>query len=336
MRRRFNNILFIVGIAAVVVMVLAFDVSLKDLWQCLTRAGWWLLAIIALWMVVYSMNALSWRTIIKGSGDCPVSFLRLLQLTLTGYALNSATSIGLVSGEPYRVVQLASRIGTQRATSSVVLFVMMHTYSHFWFWLTAIATYVVLWLTGSVPMPQAVAWVLALATVFSGAGIWLFLIGYRKGLVVWVFALLSHIPGLRGWSRRFVDKHADSLRRIDSEIAQLRGQRRRNFLTSLGLEYGARLLQSGEIAIILVIFQATTGGVFATFLQGFLILAFTSLFANLLGFIPMQLGGREGGFALSVAGLGLTPAIGVAVGILCRARELFFDIVGMILMKIKD
>lgn len=333
MRRRFNNILFIVGVAAVVVMVLAFDVSMKDLWQCLCQAGWWLVAIVALWLVVYSMNALSWRTVIKGSGDCPISFPRLFQLTLTGYALNSATSIGLVSGEPYRVVQLSRYIGTQRATSSVVLFVMMHTYSHFWFWLTAIATYVVLWLTGFVPMPQAVAWVLALAAIFSGAGIWLFLIGYRKGLVVWVFALLSHIPGLKRWSKRFADSHADSLRRIDSEIAQLRGQRRRNFLISLGLEYGSRLLQSGEIAIILVIFHAATGGILYTFLQGFLILAFTSLFANMLGFIPMQLGGREGGFALSVAGLGLTPSIGVAIGILCRARELFFDIVGMAIMK---
>jgi len=57
------------------------------------------------------------------------------------------------------------------------------------------------------------------------------------------------------------------------------------------------------------------------------------LFANLLGFIPLQLGGREGGFAITVAGLGMTAALGLSVSIICRLREITWDIIGVALMK---
>ena len=68
--------------------------------------------------------------------------------------------------------------------------------------------------------------------------------------------------------------------------------------------------------------------------HSFLILAFTSLFANILGFLPLQLGGREGGFALSVAQMGMGGGIGMFVSIISRVRELFWASVGLLLMKV--
>ena len=71
------------------------------------------------------------------------------------------------------------------------------------------------------------------------------------------------------------------------------------------------------------------------FLYSFLILSFTSLFANILGFLPLQLGGREGGFALSVTQLGMTGGVGLFISIICRVRELFWAVVGLALMRVK-
>ena len=64
-------------------------------------------------------------------------------------------------------------------------------------------------------------------------------------------------------------------------------------------------------------------------------LSFTTLFANLIGFLPMQLGVQEGGFVLSIAALGLSAALGIFVSIICRVREIIWIIVGILLMKIK-
>ena len=46
------------------------------------------------------------------------------------------------------------------------------------------------------------------------------------------------------------------------------------------------------------------------FLHSILILSFTTLFANLIGFLPMQLGVQEGGFLISIAAMGLGCAQG--------------------------
>ena len=90
-KKQLNNLFFIVGLAAVVVMVLTFDVSFAELWQQLTRAGYWLIPIIGIWIFVYGLNALAWQHIIRSNcdeNDRPVSFWRIYRLTITGYALN--------------------------------------------------------------------------------------------------------------------------------------------------------------------------------------------------------------------------------------------------------
>lgn len=339
-QRKVKNIFFFIGIVAVVIMCFTFDVSFVELWGYIQQAGYWLVAILALWGVLYMLNAWAWMVIVKGSGPCPVGYAYLLKLTVSGFALNYTTPIGLLGGEPYKIMEMTKHIGVQRATSSVVLFAMMHVFAHFCFWTTSIVLYLVLALMGLLPMNVGVGIVLLLMTVFCSGGIYLFVKGYKNGMVVKLVHFVSRIPGLKKWGRRFEETHHEDLVKIDRQIAELHSQERWTFYKSLLIEYVGRICQSFEIMFMLILFHSVSATQDASyillFLNSFLILSFTSLFANILGFLPLQLGGREGGFALSVSQLGMTGSVAMFISIICRVREIVWAAIGLGLMKIKD
>ena len=339
-KQRLNNLFFFLGIIAVVVMLFTFDVSFAELWQHLCHAGYWMIPIVGIWAVVYAINALSWQCVIKGNTDPGehVSFLRIYRLTITGYALNYATPVGGLGGEPYRIMELSKNIGNQRATSSVILYAMMHIFAHFWFWFTSVFLYLALAAVGDLPLNTAIGIVLGIIIFFCLIAFYLFSKGYRKGLVVKLIRWIGKLPRLKGWSNRMLDSHAEALHNVDSQIAALHQQDKHAFYNSLLLEYLSRIVQSLEVMFMLLLFDIDCGGgmtgLLLTFLHSILIVAFTSLFANLIGFLPMQLGVQEGGFVLSIAALGLSAALGIFVSIICRVREIIWIIVGILLMKI--
>ena len=357
-KQQLNNLFFIVGVVAVVVMILTFDVSFVELWHHLAHAGYWLIPILGIWLLVYGLNALAWKSIIKscsvpGVGDDQqvekVSPWRIYRLTITGYALNYATPVGGLGGEPYRIMELSKNIGNQRATSSVILYGMMHFFAHFWLWFTSIFLYLALAVIDYVPMTPFLGGLMGAAIVFCLVAFYIFSKGYKHGLVVKLIRWIGKIPGLKGWSTRFQERHAEALQNIDKQIAALHKQDKRSFYYSLFMEYASRIVQSLEILFMLLLFGIDCGGgfegLFFTFLYSVLILSFTTLLANLIGFLPMQLGVQEGGFMLSIALIGMSTklgsdvdsaALGIFVSIICRVREILWIAIGMLLMKVDE
>ena len=341
-KQRLNNLFFFLGIVAVVVMLFTFDVSFIELWDHLCHAGYWLIPIIGIWVVVYWLNALAWQSMIEGNigGKAPVSFWRIYRLTITGYALNYATPVGGLGGEPYRIMELSKDIDNQHATSSVILYAMMHFFAHFWFWFISIFIYLGLVLIGDLPISPAIGIILGIIVVFCLTAFYIISRGYKNGLVKYVLGVLSRIPGMKRWTLKFWARHSEAIRNIDEQIAALYAQDTKAFYKSLVYEYLSRVVQSSEVMFMLLLFGIDCGGglggLTLTFLHSILIVSFTTLFANLIGFLPMQLGVQEGGFVLSIAALGLSAALGIFVSIICRVREIIWIIIGIGLMKMKE
>lgn len=321
MKASHKNAFFIFGMAVLAIMLTQLD--FRQVWSGLRHAGYWTVAVVVLWALLYIINNASWYVIINAGERTKVKFWWLYKITVSGFALNYATPGGLMGGEPYRIMSLSPIIGTERASSSVILYVMTHIFSHFWFWLLSVILFIAIH-----PLNAFLATILGLATVFCVLGLWFFIVGYRKGLAVRAMNLLRHLPLIQRWAAPFVVKHREQLDTIDAQIAALHNQNRKSFVAAVLLELSCRIISALEIYFILRVLMPHVG-----YADCILILAFTSLFANLLFFIPLQLGGREGGFLMSVSGLGMTASSGVFVALIVRLRELLWTGIGLLLIK---
>lgn len=325
MKKKYQNLFFLFGIVMLAVMLTQLDY--RQVWDGLKSAGYWFFAVVALWAFLYMFNTATWYIIIKSGSNEPtkINFFWLYKITVSGFALNYTTPCGLMGGEPYRVMSLSPKIGPERASSSVILYAMTHIFSHFLFWILSILIYLL-----TEPLNFFMGILLTSAGAFCLLGVWFFIKGYRKGMAVRLMNLLKHIPGAKKWARGFVERHKEQLDTIDSQIAALHNQNRKSFVSAVLLELACRFCSAFEIMFILLVLTADV-----SFAQCVLILAFTSLFANLLFFIPLQLGGREGGFIMSTAGLALSASAGIFVALIVRIRELIWTAIGLLLINLE-
>ena len=329
MKKKYQNAFFIFGLLVLIVMVTQLD--FREVWAGVKHAGYWFLNALLLWAFLYIFNTATWYIIIDSIGNeqgvcrkCKVGFWWLYKITVSAFALNYATPGGLMGGEPYRIMSLSPKIGTKRASSSVILFVMTHIYSHFWFWLLSVPLYIL-----TQKMTPLTYVILPIIAAISLLVIWFFQIGYRRGIAVTGMNILSHFPMVKRWAAPFVEHNKDKLAEVDAQIAALHNQNPRTYVAAVTLEFLCRFFSTFEIYFILLVIMPEV-----TIPQCVLIYAFTTLFANILFFMPLQLGGREGGFLMSTEGLSMTARAGIFVALLVRVRELIWTAIGLLLIKL--
>ena len=326
MKKKYQNIFFLFGI--VVLVFMAYNLDFAMLWTNIRHAGYWFIAVLALWLLLYLGNTLSWYLIIQSGAPKEriqkVSFAWLYKITVSAFALNYATPGGLMGGEPYRIMELSPKIGTERATSSVLLFVMTHIFCHFLFWLLCLILFLF-----TQPLHLFSGVITLLTACILSLGIWFFMHGYRKGMAVSAMQLCNKIPLIKRYTIPFVAKHQSRLETIDRQIAALHHQNRKTFLAVVCLETLGRIGSALEVMFILLVLMPQVN-----FLHCMLIIAYTSLVANILFFMPLQLVGREGGFILSATQMGFTASTGVFVALIIRVRELIWTATGLLLIKL--
>ena len=325
MKKKYEILFLVIGLAAIAIMIA--NIGIGEILENIRRTAWWFIAIIAVRLLVYPLNALSWKQVILTDEETKrrISFLQLLNITISGYAINYITPVMALGGEPYRILRLKDYTGTKRATSCVLMYAIMHIMSHFVFWIIGFILILVYPGTSTTIKIISVGFIILclLAALFISKF-------YKRGVVVGFFNLLCKIPYIGKKTRKkMTEEFCRNLWDIDEQIQDLYFNHKGRFFKSLALETLSRIVGCLEILFIM---QAINIDV--NLLQAIIISTGTSLFANLIFFSPMQLGTKEGGLILALKSIGLPARNGVYIGLAMRISELFWIIVGVILIKL--
>ena len=320
-----KNFFFILGALALGIMV--YSIGLSNIWRDMKQTGWWFIPIIGMWLIVYTINTLSLYIILRdGSIETKkISFFRLFKLTVSGFAINYITPFGLMGGEPYKIIELQPELGIQKSTSSVLLGTMMRVVAHFIFWMVSIPLllFLVPVLSDSVEIGIFVT---------TGITFLLLLWAYRvytRGGVNRALIISSRLPFIGKKIKAYRDGNQEKINQMDELISDLYKNRKRDFFLSLSFEFIARILVCVEVILMM---QAIKQPI--TFGESVLIESLQSLISNLFFFMPMQMGAREGGFVIVYGILSIPLAYGVFVSLCKRIRELFWTLIGVVLIKV--
>lgn len=286
------------------------------------RTGWYALPIVLVFLPVYLCNALAWHLVMARSRSRP-PFLRTFIITVAGFAINYVTPVVSLGGEPFKIAAVTPWTGASRATSSVIVFGMLHALSHLFIWLTAVGLAFLI-----VPV-DAIATIALIGTGLLLLGLIAFVFGrHRHGVLEDMLDILLRIPLVRRLARRWEPRRPLFVR-IDRQIRGFWLHDRPRFFVALASEYAGRAISMIEYWLILLSLGYTAG-----YFEAFLIGSFASLVLNLLFFVPFALGAKEGGVLAIVAALGMPGSAGVYASLVTRLRELVWIAIGLTLLPL--
>ncbi|MBQ3078868.1 MAG: flippase-like domain-containing protein [Clostridia bacterium] len=325
-KKRMPVVFFIIGVVGVIFMLAKTDLGRID-WQAILHSmPIWLPSLIGLWAAIYAVHTFAYLQIM-GEDKKRISFVHMFKVVISGFALNHVTPVGMIGGEPYRIMELKPKIGTEKATATTLTFTVMHTFSHIMYWLTSAVLFLIFFGFSKGILAPLVAILVAMLGVYI---CFAFFRSGSKGLAVPFLSLLSRIPLIGRVFSNLIDKNRESLETVDREMMAFHA-RKRDFWATVCMEYAARLMEAVEFYIIFLIL-----GVKITYPECVIALGCASLIGNLMFFVPMQVGSREFGLALSLGWTGVSASFGVTASLLSRIREIFYVALGVGAMLIKS
>ena len=322
MKLRYRIIFFLIGLAGMGVMLWQSDFSNTD-WEKFKshEALLFFAGLLGLWLIIYLVHVVCYFVILGKDGK-KVPFFSMFKVCFSGFALNSVTPAGLIGGEPYRIMALKKYCSTEKASSSTLTFSLFYIVGHVTIWFTGAVVYFALGLPGDTVIDV----LLIITAIGTAAFLFAFFISKRRGLVRPFMAFLTKIPLLKKPMKKVYDKNMDSYCEIDANIKAFRATKVR-FWTVFFLQYISRVLECLEYFLIFL-YLGQNVNIFG----GILILTMASLIGNLIVFIPMQAGSREGGMAMALAFLGINSGYGVQGGLIYRVRDFVCILIGIMLI----
>lgn len=311
-----GSLITLAGVALFVWLV--WWVGPAQIWAGFRQIGWGLLLIIAIAGLRFVLRAAAWIRCLE-----PPHTLRLpdaFAAAVSGDALGNLTPLGPIVGEPAKAAFVRARVPLGAALTALAIENVLYTLS-----VAAMiaAGTIALLLHANLEAPVREAGLLAIAGIFALYVAVVWLLWRRPAVLSRALAGLSRRASSARWGARIAKVQA-----LERDIYTFASRRRAALAPLVATELGFHALGVLEVHVTLWLLLGAPPPV----LTSFILETVNRLINVVFKIVPLQVGVNEAGSALTTQILGLGTMPGLTLGIVRKARMLFWTIVGTALL----
>lgn len=312
---KLNLLTFILGLG--VFIWLLYSIQVSTIWPLIAQAGYLVFPIILGYGVVQLFFVSAWRVLLNTDGR-RIGLWELVRIHLAGYAVNYMMLSGNVAGEPLKAHLLRDKLPMVEGLTSVTVNKLSEGASMTIFQAIGLAVAFAYHL-----LTPEMAWGSLLSFTVLTIAMGLFFWRQKKGLFGWFFQGL----GKAGIDGPYLSKVTYQAERLDTAIADFYKSGSHRFAASLFLNFLGSVGGAIEGYFFLKLL-----GIDATLPMIITLEAISILANNIFFFVPARMGGSDAARVLVFVSMGLTSAQGFSYGLLRRAREIFYVLLGFIFL----
>ncbi|HNQ73080.1 MAG TPA: flippase-like domain-containing protein [Verrucomicrobiota bacterium] len=290
-----------------------------EIWAHVRQLGWAAPLVLLPYLVVYLFDTWGWQLSFGQYAGTPPRFPTLFRVRWAGEAVNNVIPSGYVGGEAVKAYLLHRRgvPGLTCGTSVVASKTCQVIAQVAFIGLGALLALPVL------PPDSEARHGMIIITLAAFGVVLLLLLLQRRGLFSTVQGVLKTLS-LRP---KMLERHAAHLRKLDEQIYRFYRTDRRRFFQTTSVFFLGWLADALEIFVVCHLL-----GLPLTVAEAIAIEAFISVAKAMGIFVPAALGVQESGVVLLFNIFALPIPLAVTYAILRRGRELFYVLVGGMLL----
>ena len=312
--RFLKTLYFLIGVALLVTVL--WHIDSKEVMARVGDVGWGLAVVLALYLAAFSIDSLTWHLTLTSIPMSAKGLYRTWKVRLVGESFNAVMPAAGMGGEPVKAALLKSHygVGYGEATASIILARTIN--------LIALILFLVIGFAFMLGAPSLPASYKAMA----GAGLVVLGIGTFVAFAV----QRLHFTSLAGsWLSQWrfvkpVERILHHIFEMDARLVRFYTAHRQRFAWAAVWAFLNWVLGAVEIYYALYFL-----GHPVSFVDAWIIEAVAQLVRTGTFFIPASIGAQEGAFLLVCGAMTGSAALGGAVAVIRRFREIVWIVWGM-------
>ncbi len=309
----------LIGIAILALVV--GEIELEEVGALVIQVGWGIAAVVGVYFLAFVIDSFTWQMALTGVPLDAVWLYRMWKVRMVGEVFNTVLPAAGMGGEPVKAVLLNKHygVGYREGTASLILAKTINLIA-----LVAFLAAGFVLMAYSPALPGSYTTAAGLGLGAFALGIFLFFAVQRLK----ISSVAGSWIGRRRLGRR-IEGLLHHVRDMDDRLAGFYSGHGVRFAGAVGLALVNWLLGAVEIYVTMIFLDRPI-----TLADAWIIESAAQLVRAGTFFIPASIGAQEGAFLLVYGAMTGSPALGAAVAVVRRLREIIWILWGLLLGSI--